>query len=202
MPTQLDLDEVAEAYFAVRTPDRPEYERLLIRAREKAVLPLLRALLGQALQQRRMIDELSEELDATPAESGLAAYLFAKSTFEPTVDQAYDVIQRIGESAKLQLCQALGKNDYELVLAAALLLSWDESPGKAIHEAIQKALAYIKRGPDQALVFMVLGIAMARAGDLKWQQVIEDHAQKSGLSFEEWVKRTTNSALIELQRGG
>ena len=58
MPGQLDLDEVAEAYFSVRTPDRPEYARLLIRARGRAIFPLLRAVLAATARQRKHADDL------------------------------------------------------------------------------------------------------------------------------------------------
>ncbi|HID30526.1 MAG TPA: hypothetical protein EYP19_11055, partial [Desulfobacterales bacterium] len=59
MPVQLDLYEVAEAYFSAPTPDKLEYERLLIRARGKAIFPLLRALLAVTIRQKKYADDLA-----------------------------------------------------------------------------------------------------------------------------------------------
>lgn len=200
MLENFDLDEIAEAYLSARTPDRPEYERLLIRAREKAVFPLLHALLAQAIKQKKVSGDIGRGLGMTDSGTGLAEYLYAKSTFEPEVEKAYDVIQRTGQPAKTELCRALLERDYRVRLAAALLLSMDETPSSETQNGIQNSLGYLA-DPSQSLILMLLGIVMFRAGDTKWRQAIESHARDSGTSLQEWIERTRDTALIELQRG-
>jgi hypothetical protein len=200
MREQPDIDEVAEAYFSVGTNDRPEYARLLIRAGSKAVFPLLHALLDLTLKYKHYTDKIARASeDAVFGEEG-GRYMWAKATFEPEVESAYDVIRRIGQPAKTELCRALLERDYRMRLAAALLLSMDETPSSETQNRIQESLSYLA-DPSQSLILMLLGIVMLRAGDAKWGQVIDNHARDSGLSLQEWIERTTNTALIELQSG-
>jgi hypothetical protein len=193
-----DLDEIAEAYFFVGTNDRPEYLRLLIRAGSKAVLPLLHALLSLTLKYKHYTDKIARAAEGAVFGEEGGRYMLAKATFGPEVENAYDVIRRIGQPAKTELCRVLLDRDYRMRLVAALLLSMDESPSSETQNGVQESLSYLA-DPSQSLILMLLGIAMFRAGDAKWRQVIETHAQSSGISFQEWMERTMITALIELQ---
>lgn len=199
MPERFDLDEVAEAYFSTRTPDRSEYVRLLIRARGNAVFPLLRALLGLTTKYKQLTKDIARAARESIFGEGGGRYMWAKASLESEVQNAYDIIRRIGEPAKIELCRALLERDYKMRLAAALLLSMDESPSEETMHGVQNALAYIKPDQKGAIVLMLLGIVFDRAGDAKWHEVIEDHARDANLSVEQWRERAVNTALIELQ---
>ncbi len=201
MQEQFDLGEVAEAYFSVPTSDQPEYARFLIRARGRAIFPLLRAILTITAKDRKFTDNLARAgRDSAFGEEG-ARYIWAGVVMESMIQDAYDVARRIGQPAKAELCRALLERDYKMRLAAALLLAMDESPSGEVQRGIQEALSYIGLDKEQgALLSMLLGSILARAGDAKWQRVIEGHARDNGLNFEEWVERTVNTVLIELQK--
>ena len=200
MQEQSDLDEVAEAYFSTGTFDRPEYTRLLIRAGNKAVIPLLHALLALTLKYKQYTDKIARaSRDAVFGEQ-VGRYMWAKATFGREVEDAYDVIRRTGQPAKTVLCRALLEQDYRLRLAAALLLSMDETPSLETLNGIQESLDYLA-DPSQSLILMLLGIVMFRSGDAKWRQAVESHANGSGITPQEWIERTANTALIELQSG-
>jgi hypothetical protein len=201
MNEYVNLDEVAEAYLSSRTVDRIEYERLLIRAREKAVFPLLRALLIQAIKQKKAFGRMGQELGMTTSDSGMAEYLYAKSTFEPEVEKACSVFQRLGEAAKAELCRALLEGGNKMSLIAALILSTDEYPSSAIENGVNQALQFIRTDQNREIVSMLLAVVLARVGDAKWRDIIESHARNEGISFEEWIERTRNTAMIELQQG-
>ncbi len=200
MYEQPDLDEIAEAYLSVGTLDRLEYARLLLRAGSKAVLPLLGALLSLTLKYKHNTDRIARAWRGAAFGEEGGRYIWAKATFEPEVRSAYDVIRRMGQPAKTELCRALLSRNYRIRLGAALLLSMDEKPSSETKNAIQESLSQLA-DPSQSLILMLLGIVMFQAGDDRWKQAIESHACGSGVNLQEWMERTRNTALIELQSG-
>jgi|SRR5687767_11770807 len=197
---EFDLDEVAEAFFSVRTGEKPEFQRLLIRAGNKAVMPLLHALLGVTAKYQHYTNDIARKFKRGIFGEESGRYFWAKVTFESEVKNSYDIIRRIGQPAKDELCRALMDRDYRIRLSAALLLALDEEPSSETYYGTQRSLNYLA-DPSQSLILMLLGIVFLRAGDTKWLALTENHARETGISLQEWVERTINTALIELQRG-
>lgn len=200
MPEQYDLDEVAKALFSVRTSEKPEYERLLIRAGRKAVNPLLRAVVFVTVRQKDMTKDLARSGKRSAFGESEVRYMWAKVTLEPVIDRALKIIQKIGQPATSELCITLLDPDYKIRLATTLILCKGDFVSEEVRQAAQNAIYSI--GPDkkQGATVMLLGIIMANNGDHKWRDVLEDFARKEGVSFERCVEKTINTGLIELQK--
>lgn len=203
MLEQLDLDEVAEAYFFVRPSDRPEYERLLIRARGKAVLPILRALLAKIAVGDVHSNKLAHIGSHILPEKEVAN-VWKQITMEH-VQLAYNMIERIEQtkqSAGIPLCEVLLQEGDKMRLAAAILLSMYKSPGKEIQEGVQSALRLItsEKNKQQGTLLRLLEIVLSRTGDVQWRRRVEDQARKNGLDVEQWADRAKKEAYIQLQR--
>jgi hypothetical protein len=132
MLDQLDLNEVAEAYFSVRAPDRLEYERLLIRARDEAVPPLLNALLVVASEGNKRLATVARREQFSANEEERARIFWAKGLAELLIQAAYDVVRRIGPPAQMRLCVMLVHHEYKVRLAAALLLAMNNPPSEKV----------------------------------------------------------------------
>ena len=197
---QYDLDKVAKALFSVRTSEKPEYERLLIRAGKRAVKPLLRAVIFVTVRQKDKTENLARSGQRSVFGESETRYMWAKITLEPIIDEAVKIIQKLGSSGTHELCATLLDADHKIRLATALILCKGNFVNGEILEATQDAIYHI--GPDkkQGATVMLLGIMMVNNGDHKWRDVLEDFARKEGVSFERCVEKTINTGLIELQK--
>ncbi len=199
MLERLDLNEVAEAYFSVRTPDRPEYERLLIRARAEAVIPLLDALFIVISEHKKHVAALVRRQRLSAKEEEGARIFLAKVIIEPIIQAAYDVVRRLGPLAQVLLCGTLLHYEYKIRTAAALLLAMNDSPDEKVQELVQLAIALLERKyKNQGILVRVLGIVLFHTGASEGKKIVEDEARSNNFTVDEWMKRMTNTALAEL----
>jgi hypothetical protein len=199
MLERLDLNEVAEAYFSVGVPDRSEYERLLIRARAEAVLPLLDALFIVISEHKKTVAALIRRQRLSAKEADGARIFLAKAFVEPTMRAAYDVVRRVGPLAQGILCGLLLHYEYKMRLAAALLLAMNDSPDEKVQELVELAIALLERKyKNQGILVRVLGIVLFHTGASEGKKIVEDEARSNNFTVDEWMKRMTNTALAEL----
>lgn len=208
MLEQLDLDEVAEAYFNVRKPERPEYERLLIRARSEAILPILQALLTSVAASEVHIQETIKKfvpirLYPTHVERATREW-WAKVSTEREVQEAYEILQKIeqtGQPVSTRLAEVLLLARYEYRLIAALLLLMYESLDKDALERVQAAFGlFSSKYRKYRKLFELTAIILAQTGDARLNNAIEDDARSRHLTVEQWIERTKMAGLIELQK--
>jgi hypothetical protein len=199
MLERLDLNEVAEAYFSVGVPDRPEYERLLIRARAEAVLPLLDALFIVISEHKKTVAALIRRQRLSAKEADGARIFLAKAFVEPIMGAADDVVRRVGPLAQGILCGLLLHYEYKMRLAAALLLAMNDSPDEKVQELVELAIALLERKyKNQGILVRVLGIVLFHTGASEGKKIVEDEARSNNFTVDEWMKRMTNTALAEL----
>ncbi len=199
MLDRLDLNEVAEAYFSVRTSDRPEYERLLIRARAEAVFPLLEALLIVTSEYKKLVAILMHHERLSAREKAGARIFVAKVHIEPMMEAAYDVVRRIGPLAQVLLCGMLLHYEYKIRIAAALLLAMNTSPDEKVQELVELAMILLERKlKNQGILLRVLGIVLFHAGASEGKKLVEDEARSNNFTIDEWIQRVINTASAEL----
>lgn len=201
MLDRLNLNDIAEAYLSVRLPDQPEYERLLIRSRDEAIFPLLRAILIMIAKRKNTVDSLAEQGRNSPVGEDGARALWARGVIEPMLEKSYDVVRRVGPLAQGILCGMLLHHEYKIRLAAALLLAMNDSLDEQVHQLVQRAITLLQhKYKNQGIVARVLGIVLLHIGDSEWEKILEDDAQSHNSTVEEWIKQVRITALIELSK--
>lgn len=109
------------------------------------------------------------------------------------------MVRRIGPLAQVVLCGTLLHYEYKIRVAAALLLSMNDSPDEKVQELVQLAIALLQRKyKNQGILARVLGIVLFHTGGSEWRKTLEDEARDNNFTVEEWIKRVTNTALAEL----
>ncbi|HWS83236.1 MAG TPA: hypothetical protein VN207_03160 [Ktedonobacteraceae bacterium] len=201
MLERLDLNEVAEAYFSVRTPDRPEYERLLIRAGAEAIFPLLDALLIVTSEYKNQIVTLIRRERLSTKEADAVRIFLAKAYMEPMIEAAYDVVRRIGPLAQVLLCGMLLHYEYKIRIAAAVLLTMNNSPDEKVQKLVPLSIALLQQKyRNQGILVRVLGIVLFHTEASEWKKIVEDEARSKDVTVDEWMKQIMNTALAELVR--
>lgn len=206
MSDNLNLNDIAEAYLSLGLPDRLEYERLLIRSRGDAIIPLFRAILILIAKRKHLIDARVKEARSLPKIQRQVAEdtvreLWARGVIEPLLQDAYDVIRRLDPLVQGVLCGTLLHDDYKIRLVAALLLARNDSPDKKLQQLLQLNVVRLQRKyKNQGILVRVLGIVLFYMGADEWKKLLEDEAQKNSATVEEWIKFLKTSALIELSK--
>ncbi|MGH2516435.1 MAG: hypothetical protein ACRDHP_12340 [Ktedonobacterales bacterium] len=204
MLEQRDLYEIALAYFKVRAIERPEFERLLIRSRNDAILPMLRALHTVVGFGRKPTAEIARIARRTPQGELFFRGEWASLELQSSLDAAHEVVRRIGVNAQESLCKAILEPDYSLRLLAALLLSMEEHINSDTREFAQVAANIIgtdrRQAKRQGELILLFAIVMLHAEDPKWTEFINSWAGARSQTLEEWVAARRKTALVRLYR--
>ena len=201
MLDRLNLNDIAEAYLSVGLPDKLEYERLLIRSRGDAIFPLLRAILIMIAKRKHLVDAHVEQARNLPIGEGGVRELWAGGVIEPMLQDAHDVVRRLGPLIQGVLCGMLLHDEYKIRLAAALLLAMNNSPDKNVQQLVQLTIALLQQNyNNQEILVRVLEIVLLHIGVSEWKKIVEDEAQSMNVTVEEWIEQMRITALIELSK--
>lgn len=203
MLDNFDLTEIAEAYFSVPTPHRIEYQRLLIRARDNAVQPILRAMLIQLERTRSQANDLGRRGRNSAFGETEARYIWAKVTVEKMLEDAHEIFRRIDERAYTHFPILLLESANKQVLIVAMLLQMAPTLSENTIADLGQRIRNLspEPGEERKFAIMLCGSILAQAGNRQWQQLIAEHSHQMGLTPDEWKTKTWNSALIALQKG-
>jgi hypothetical protein len=166
LETHIPIEQAAFGLLRADYGAKPEFTRVLIRAGEAAVAPLVVSLVAWLREHEEDNRYLRDGFSAGRLGPVVGLSFVGRTMLEGHVESAFRIIDLVDEPGFGALLSLLHHADPDVALVAALLLGMPERPTDAFRlELVDHYVELLDKASDHTLLLLV--IAMASAGD-RW----------------------------------